>query len=88
MSLLGVTQPVSSQTKSTASIAGNKEPDKNCPVIPDITVVAETTDSIIQHLLAQGLSRDDIVMPGGGKDSILYLSEDFNAPAEGFENYS
>ncbi len=88
MSVVDVIVPVSGQTKSPVSVPDDREQEKNGLTGQPVSIPAETTNTIIQYLLAQGLSREDIVMPGGGKASILYLSEDFNTPLDGFEDYT
>ncbi|GEM_PF-6777257 len=45
------------------------------------------TNQIVQDLLAEGLSMDDIIMPGGGKGAIIYVSPDFDEPLAEFADY-
>lgn len=45
------------------------------------------TEAIVQDLLAQGLTLDQIILPGGGKDMIAYLGDDFDAPLDDFSEY-
>ncbi len=51
------------------------------------TATVHSTELIVQKLLAQGLSRDEIVMPGGAKGHVLYIASDFDAPLEDFADY-
>ena len=47
-----------------------------------------TTEDIVQELLAKGVPRNKIRIPGHGKKDILYISDDFDAPLGDFEDYT
>ena len=90
MSLLDITK-VLEAAKSPVVSFDNPEQKKmssasqNVTISAETTTSSETTASIVQHLLAQGLSMDDIVMPGSAKDAGIYVADDFDAPLEDFE---
>ncbi len=85
MSLLDITN-VSEAAK--ASVASSNEPNRQKigSTDQDAATSAETTASIVQHLLAQGLRMEDIIMPGSAKDVGIYVADDFDAPCEDFED--
>lgn len=45
------------------------------------------TDAIVQKLLAQGVSRDNIRMPGSAKHLDIYVADDFDEPLDEFSEY-
>ena len=49
---------------------------------------AEATAFIVQDLLSQGLSLDDIIMPGSAKSANIYMSDDFDDPIDDFRDYT
>ena len=80
---------------ATTPLASSNKPNRQKidPTVQDVPVSAEATDasettaSIVQHLLAQGLRMEDIIMPGSAKDAGIYVADDFDAPCEDFEDY-
>ena len=90
MSLLDITK-VSEAAKTPVVSLDNPEQMKMSSASQNVTISAETTPSsettasIVQHLLAQGLSMDAIILPGSAKDAGIYVADDFDAPLpEGF----
>ena len=92
MSLLDITE-VSDAVKTPAASSNKPNLHKTDTTSQDVTVSAETaassdtTAAIAQHLLAQGLRMEDIIMPGSAKNAGIYVAENFDAPCEEFEDY-
>ena len=51
---------------------------------PDPTA---TTAEIIEELMAKGIRADKIRIPGKGRQSIAYISDDFDAPLDELAEY-
>jgi len=56
-------------------------------VRPDIfTSPLITTEDVIRELLAQGVPKDQILIPGLGKNDVLFMPDKFNDPMDEFED--
>lgn len=54
---------------------------------PSALLTDETLAEVIDQLLALGISRDDIVMPGSAMDAVIFIADDFDAPVTDFDDY-
>ncbi len=74
-------------TASSADCNNGKSADSTHAHEPGPLLTDETLAAIVDQLLAQGLSHEDIVMPGSARDAILFIADDFDAPTTDFADY-
>jgi len=69
------------QTASQTDHKSDKAAPTQRPTGPEAFLSDEEINKIVTQLLAQGLSPEEIVMPGSGADKIIFIADDFDAPA-------
>ena len=55
---------------------------------PAPTLSNQTIEEIVEKLIAAGVKREDIVMPGSAANTILFIADDFDAPTSDFADYT
>ena len=46
-----------------------------------------TTEDVVNELLRRGIPLDQILIPGQGKEDVLFIPDDFDDPFQEFEDY-
>lgn len=70
---------INKRTKKTDTNSANSTACLEPAVISD--------EDIIRELLAKGVPKEKIRIPGHGKNMILHISDDFDAPLDDFAEY-
>ena len=46
-----------------------------------------TTEDVVNELMRRGVPLDQILIPGQGKEDVLFIPDDFDDPFQEFEDY-